>query len=254
MLRWMILDDELHVYFSSGKVQPFTTTSTLIAELVETAGVISGPKMDAAIREAFSPEIAAKLVGKALHDRIDDDLLEWDESEEPRSMDPGFFLYATEIDWMNGTLWAEWVPSDGERFEPLFPSDDLLGSEFEKAEFEVRFAGMSFEWNVIEMLLPSAEMRSSPLVVTDRIDRKRSIGRPQKWDWEGSLAFIISQAQLPDGLPTGPGAQARIEEMMSGWSSMTRAPCGPNSPRPFRPGSCRSAATHWPFSPTGLPS
>ena len=213
----MILDDELHVYCDSGKVQPFTTAATLISELVEAAGEISGQKMDAAIRVAFAPELAAKLIGKGLHDRVDDDLFEWDESEEPRSLDPGFILYATEIDWMNGTLWAEWVPGGRERFEPLFPTDDLLGSEFEEADFEVWFAGMRFEWNVIEMLLPSSAMRSSSLVVTDRIDRKRSIGRPPKWDWEGSLAFIVSQAQLPDGLPTGPGSQARIEEMMSGW-------------------------------------
>jgi len=93
----------------------------------------------------------------------------------------------------------------------------MLGSEFEKAEFEVRFSGMSFEFNKIEMMLPNLEVHSSTLVVTDRVDRKRSIGRPPKWDWEGALAFIVSQAQLPDGLPTGPGAQARIEEMMANW-------------------------------------
>lgn len=217
MLRWMILNDELHVYFSSGRVQPFTTVAALTTELVKQAGELSGPKMDAAIREEFAPELAAKLVGKGRQDRVDDTPYDWDESEEPRSMDPGFFLYATEIDWENGTLWAEWVPDERNRFEPLFPSDDLLGSEFEDADFEVRFAGMSFDSNIIEMLLPSAQMRSSAHTVTEHADRKRSIGRPPKWDWEGSLAFIVSQAQLPDGLPTGPGAQARIEEMMASW-------------------------------------
>ncbi|WP_397603993.1 hypothetical protein [Sphingorhabdus sp.] len=31
------------------------------------------------------------------------------------------------------------------------------------------------------------------------------------------MAYVVSQAQTPDGLPTGAGAQARIEEMISGW-------------------------------------
>lgn len=217
MLRWMILDQELRVYFSSGRVQPFTTVAALTSELVKQAGELSGQKMDAAIREEFAPELAAKLVGKDRHDRVDDDPYDWDESEEPRLMDAGFFLYASEIDWEKGTLWAEWVPDERNRFEPFFPSEDLLGSEFDDADFEVRFAGMSFESNVIEMLLPSAHLRSSTQGVADHTDRKRSIGRPPKWDWEGSLAFIVSQAQMPDGLPTGPGAQARIEEMMANW-------------------------------------
>lgn len=217
MLRWMIFDQELIAYFNEGRVQPFTSVMEIIGELVEGAGEISGPKMDAAIRKEFSPELAAKLIGKGLHERVDDDPFEWNEPDEPRAIDPGFFMYATEIDWEKGTLWAEWIPEYKERFEPLFPSDDMLGSEFEKAEFEVRFSGMSFEFNKIEMLLPNMEVHSSTLVVTDRVDRKRSIGRPPKWDWEGALAFIVSQAQLPDGLPTGPGAQARIEEMMANW-------------------------------------
>tara|TARA_R100000501_G_scaffold14813_2_gene26875 strand:- start:7287 stop:7601 length:315 start_codon:yes stop_codon:yes gene_type:complete len=42
-------------------------------------------------------------------------------------------------------------------------------------------------------------------------------GRPPKYDWEGSLIDIIAQANTPDGLPEGPGAQAKIENMMSEW-------------------------------------
>jgi hypothetical protein len=67
------------------------------------------------------------------------------------------------------------------------------------------------------MLLPNFQMPSTNIVLADRTDGRRSIGRPPKWEWEGALAFIVSQAQSPDGLPTGPGAQARIEEMMAGW-------------------------------------
>ena len=31
------------------------------------------------------------------------------------------------------------------------------------------------------------------------------------------MAYIASQAQKPDGLPTGNGAQAKIETMMADW-------------------------------------
>jgi hypothetical protein len=157
------------------------------------------------------------VLGKGLHDRVEDEPQCWSEDEEPRTIDPGFFLFATEIDWDAGTLWAEWIPSGRDRWEALFPSDDILGSEFDDAEFEVRFGGLSFEFSSIEMLLPSHPISTRAVLVGDRSGTKRSIGRPPKWDWEGALAFMISQAQTPDGLPTGPGAQARIEEMIGEW-------------------------------------
>jgi hypothetical protein len=219
MLRWMIFDQELIAYFTTGKVQPHAIVAQFVADSVQKAKETSGPKLDAAIREDFAPEFAAKLVGKSLHDRVDDEPYEWGESEEPRAVDPGFFVYATEIDWDKGTLWADWIPDERSRFEFLFPDEEVLGTEFEMADFEALFTGMRFQLNQIEMLLPNFQMPSSNVVLTDRADRTRSIGRPPKWDWEGALAFIVLQAQLPDGLPTGPGAQARIEEMISGWFS-----------------------------------
>lgn len=219
MLRWMIFDGEVMAYFSAGKVQPHATVAQFVAELIPKIGESIGPKLDAAIREEFDPEFAVKLVGKSLHDRVDDDPYEWDGSQGPRQVDSGYFVFATEIDWELGTLWAEWIPDERNRMEFLFPDEELLGTEFEGADFEARFSGMKFQLNQIEMLLPNFQMSSSNIVVTDRADRGRSIGRPPKWDWEGALAFIVSKAQLPDGLPTGPGAQARIEEMMSDWFS-----------------------------------
>ncbi|WP_156029817.1 hypothetical protein [Sphingomonas sp. URHD0057] len=213
----MIFDQELIAYFSTGKVQPHATVAQFVAELVGTAKETSGPKLDAAIREAFPPEFAAKLVGKAMHDRVDDDPFLWGESEEPRAVDPGFFVYATEIDWEKGTLWADWIPDERQRVEFFFQDEEVLSTEFEMADFEALFAGLKFQLNQIEMLLPNFQMPAANIVSTDRLEKPRAIGRPPKWNWEGALAFVISQAQLPDGLPTGPGAQARIEEMMSGW-------------------------------------
>jgi hypothetical protein len=44
-----------------------------------------------------------------------------------------------------------------------------------------------------------------------------SIGRPRKWDWDGALTHLLTVAQHPDGLPTGPGAQAHIEKLIAEW-------------------------------------
>jgi hypothetical protein len=217
MLRWMVFDQQLIAYSSAGRVQPYTTVMSVIQHLVQRAGEMKGPNMDAAIQAEFAPELAAKLVGKDLHDRVYDEPLEWNEADDLKEVDPGFIIFATEIDWHKGTLWAEWVPSDRERWEPLFPSDEFLGSEFDDAEFEVSFRGISFDYHRIEMLLPTVDVQASSAVKFDRSDRGRAIGRPPKWDWEGALAFVVSKAQHPDGLPVGPGAQARIEEMIAEW-------------------------------------
>lgn len=42
-------------------------------------------------------------------------------------------------------------------------------------------------------------------------------GRTRKWDWEGAICSIISQANSLDGLPEGYGAQAKIGRMLSEW-------------------------------------
>jgi hypothetical protein len=40
-------------------------------------------------------------------------------------------------------------------------------------------------------------------------------GRPPKYDWEGALAHVVAVANTPDGLETGPGAQAAIERLIA---------------------------------------
>lgn len=45
----------------------------------------------------------------------------------------------------------------------------------------------------------------------------RRVGRPAKWHWEGALAHVVAMAQTPVGLPTGHGAQAKIEAIIAEW-------------------------------------
>jgi hypothetical protein len=44
---------------------------------------------------------------------------------------------------------------------------------------------------------------------------RRNGGRPPKWDWEGAMAHVAAVANTPDGLETGPGAQAAIERLIA---------------------------------------
>lgn len=213
----MIINDEITPYFFKGKVQAYTDVFTFTAQLVQSAGEISGPKMDKAIRENFEPEFANKLVGKDHSERIDDEPYEWEDDKQPRPVSVGYWIWATEIDWENGSLWIEWLSSDATHNNEFFYDEEMLGTEFEKADFEVLLTGMCFDANRIELLLPTNDLLAIKTITADSSVRTRPTGRPQKWDWEGALAFIVSEAQTPDGLPTGPGSQARIEEAIRGW-------------------------------------
>ena len=218
LLRWMAFDEGLTAYTSSGKVQPYSNVGSFTMQLFKEAGEFSGPKMDEAISREYPPEVAAGLVGKDHSERIDHEATTWASDGEPRAIDIGFFLYESELDFDDGILKCEKIPTNGELFDVFFNEDnEFISYEFEDAEYEIEMYGLSFEFSKIEMLLPSFQLRQSTGFFTERPERKLNVGRPPKWDWEGALAFVIAQAQQPDGLPTGPGAQARIEEMIAAW-------------------------------------
>ena len=216
LLRWMAFDEGLSVYSRKGRVQPYVSVASYTRELVQKAGEFSGQKMDQAIREEYSEEIAERLVGKDPYSRYNEDPYVWDESEEPKILDFGFFLFASEIDWDDGILRTEFNPSS-EQLDIFFSDSEFLGTELDDAEFEVEIEGLSFELSKIEMLLPSMQLGQTIGFTASQLDKRKSVGRPQMWDWEGAMAYVISLAQHPDGLPTGPGAQARIEGLISEW-------------------------------------
>lgn len=217
LLRWLAFDEGLPAYSRKGKVQSYGHVADHTSHLFKKAGELSGPKMDIAIREEFSDEIAYQLIGRDPFSRCDDACYQWEEDEEPKLLDFGFFLYASEIDWKEGLLIASDLPGDGEIHDLFFENSEFFESELERPSYEAKIEGLSFEINKIEMLLPSIELGQTVGFTAPQIDRRKSVGRPQKWDWEGALAYVISQAQHPDGLPTGPGAQARIESLISSW-------------------------------------
>ena len=214
MLKWMIYAGELAPYFTRGKIIPFTNVLGVLLQVEELALLESGPKRDAAIRENFEEEIAKQLIGRAAEDVVWEEPIEWDETEEPHEVGAGFFVYAEELNWEAGSLSAE--ISDPEDNSHLFwDAKSHLGSEFRRPEYKVELSGLCFPMDVIEMLLPSAELDASQ--PTRHVQRESIIGRPQKWDWEGAFARLAVVAQHPDGLPSGPGAQAQIEGILANW-------------------------------------
>lgn len=50
---------------------------------------------------------------------------------------------------------------------------------------------------------------------------KNKGGRPPIWDWDGAMTHIIAIANMPDGLPSGRGAQASIEGSLHDWFIQT---------------------------------
>ena len=217
LLRWMAFDDEIKAYSSKGSVFAHSNVFAFTAQLYEEAGESSGPSMDAAIVKNYSPEMAAKLVGKSQHDDILDDPYEWHNPTDPEIIPFGFFLYGPEIDWDEGKIVLDWFEISGSLGESIFPDGEMFGTEFDDPHYSAIIEGLSFPFQQIELLLPNVELRKSHGFNAESRPSRKAVGRPPKWDWEGALAFVISNAQTPDGLPTGQGAQARLEELISGW-------------------------------------
>jgi hypothetical protein len=225
MLKWMIFFGELDAHVDRVTVQPYASVFEFTAELYEIAKEFSGPAMDDAIRSKYPPEIAEKLVGKAHGDRFDDEKYFIEGWEEIGPLDTGFIMFASDVNWDAGTIQVEWIDNEQLANDILFPRQDFIGSEFEKPSFELQFEGLKFEANKIELLLPNAALEGVKELPGHSSRRSHSIGRPTKWNWDGAMAFVVSQAQTPDGLPSGDGAQARIEEMMADWFTESFGDC-----------------------------
>ena len=216
MLRWMIVNGELDAFCTKGSAVASTNVYNFTMELSDAAGERSGPKMDAAIREHFGDDFAEKLVGKDPLEKICDEPQSWDQPDSPVRIPSGFLSYADEVNFELGEIFGDFVDMVNGLPHDIYEDSEILATEFERPEYEYNFSGMCFLQNVIEMLLPSAEL--TPVKpMTSNVEGRRSIGRPQKWDWDGAMAHIVAEAQTPDGLPTGAGAQAKIEAMMQAW-------------------------------------
>lgn len=226
MLRWMIFDGEITPYFTAGRIVPRASVGLV---LVEEGIDLSAPmaERDEAIRQRWNAEYSPRLVGRNFDELVEDDPVEWSQSDEPHAVGAGFFVFAEDIDWEGGKLYTEVSDQSSTDLQHLFwDADEHLVSMFAKAEFAASLSGMCFRLDNIEMLQPGAELDAAK--GAPQAPSKGRIGRPRTWDWEGALTYLVGIAQHPDGLPTGAGAQAKIEKLIADWFiSMTG-----NSPAP----------------------
>lgn len=216
MLKWMIYEGELSPYFTHGKITPFTSVLGVLVQVDGLAQLEAGPKRDAAIRAQFESELADQLIGRDRFAEVFGEPVEWDESEEPHQVGPGFFLYADEIDWEEGSIIAEiHYPESQEEHHLFWDAEEHLSAQFERSQYKAELSGLRFSLDALEMMLPTVEPSASR--ATSDSEHVTAIGRPRKWDWEGAFAKLALVAQHPDGLPVGPGAQAQIERILSEW-------------------------------------
>lgn len=216
MLKWMIYNEELSPYFSHGKITPYTSALGVLLQIDGLAQMDAGSEKDAAIRAHFEPELAVQLIGRDRFADVFGEPVEWDEREEPHRVGAGFFVYADEIDWEEGSIKAEiHHPESQDELHLFWDAEDHLSAEFERSQFKVELSGLRFSLDALEMMLPALEPGASG--TESGSQHATAIGRPRKWDWEGAFAKLALVAQHPDGLPVGPGAQAQIERIISEW-------------------------------------
>ncbi|SFK45820.1 hypothetical protein [Methylocapsa palsarum] len=212
MLLWMIFRNEIDAYFLEARSIARTRVFAILLDALKVDAF--GPKKDELIREQFSTEMAERLIAANEIDELEDFVEEWEKCEEPQQVSCGYFVYATRTSWEEGTVQAT-ILADDARDERLFwDTDSLLHSEFAHADFDVTLKGLCFEREKIEMLQPNIEL---PLPTGEHQAERPRLGRPRTWDWESATTHLLTVAQTPDGLPTGPGAQAQIERLVADW-------------------------------------
>ena len=225
-LCWMVFNDGLKLYASEGKIQPYCAVGEFFDRLQAEAGEFSGPKMDALIRQKYEADIADRLAGQGIHERFNDDLNVWCETDEPVEVDGGFIIFAQELDWNSGIIKATAIEGHGDTFDLFFwNQSDQMGTWLPRPSYDAELSGLKFEFSEIELLLPNAALQQSFTFAPQANVRQSPIGRPARWDWEGAMMSVIAEAQKPDGLPTGHGAQARIEELIAAWFTDQSGDC-----------------------------
>lgn len=212
----MVQAGELDLYADRVAVAARASAFGFISPLFEEAGEWEGPSMNAAIRKAYNPELANRIIEADKHGYIDDELHTVEGWDSIGRIDFGFLVFCSKFDWQNSQMNCDYIDDDVLKLDWLFGSQDFVASDFPNADYTVKFSGLKLEANRVELLLPSSQF-SSTIETGNSTSIPRHIGRPRQWDWDGALAHIVAKAQTPDGLPTGHGAQAKVEAMIAAW-------------------------------------
>jgi hypothetical protein len=106
-----------------------------------------------------------------------------------------------------GTTYADWVSG-----EFLCEGQMHAGSHTEVAVWAY---DVFIERRGIPLIGGESNPSSADGSVSNGKGRRR--GRPRKWNWDEAIYAIIAEANKPDGLPDGYGAQAEVGRMLAQW-------------------------------------
>jgi hypothetical protein len=212
LVSWEVFNDSLHLFAERGEIVRYRMAQQILHEAGFNSA--SSEKEIAEFVATEDDEIAVPVKAAAAaanpYDEIETYRHDW---YEPCSQLPLPFglLPASTVDWEQGTLSAELVHG-------LVPDEWLSYPEelFECGRGEtvkVSLSGLSFELSAIEMLVPTASapnLDAAPAVSL----ASRRVGRPRQWNWDAALAHVTAVA-AEGKIPTGHGAQARLEELIA---------------------------------------
>jgi hypothetical protein len=133
----------------------------------------------------------------------------------------GFFALVGDAPWdnydgfTNGVEYAVWATGDFKAKVQMDFSDvtlTVLGLQFDR-----------------KALLSSFGEEPQPTETPAIAVGSNGGGRPRKYDWEGAMIHMAALANHPDGLPTGPGAQAKIARRIADWFESGGGDCPADS-------------------------
>jgi len=141
MLLWMIFTSELTPYFLKGK--SVAKCMALAAVFQDVADGVSEEKARITVKERFSPELTDLILRADERGYVDYVACQWGESsdKDPRSVSTGYFVRADNLDWKNRILEVEisfWEEGGRDYFAD---EEELLTSEFEKADYKITLVG-----------------------------------------------------------------------------------------------------------------
>lgn len=148
-LKWMAFNEGLKVYANEGKVQPYCMAGEFYVRHQATVEDYKSSEIEALVRKEYGDHIADQIVGKAIHERIDDEPNVWTDTDEPAEVDVGFFIFSDEVDWEGGRLKASAIDGHGDTFDILFwDQADHFGTRLPRPSYDAEMASLQFEFRV----------------------------------------------------------------------------------------------------------
>lgn len=215
MLQGMLCSGQIRALAQKGKVEANYFIPTLLSNAATPEK--SHEYVIQNLNEFF-PVGLARAIADSKSGRVTQNIFEWGEPFGAAvQVQRGLFIYAEDIDLEQGTLRSFF--DSGDLNERFFYGDEttMLHPNYPGARIICEIEHLLINADVLEMLQPNIHLPDAGAVEV----AAAKTGRPRKWNWDDALAHMVSLANKPDGLSTGPGAQAQIERLMAEWFQRT---------------------------------